>query len=102
MMLPPTAKAFASAQARVGETTPERYDGARYYTIIQQPLGRLPAPIVLATKKYLYRLLAITGKDVYLLPRIDDSLDALAGSQPFSTLNLVNGYWQIEVDPADR
>ena len=34
----------------------------------------------------------VTRKDAYLLPRIDNSLDALAGSMRFSTLNLVSGY----------
>ena len=34
---------------------------------------------------------AFTRKNAYLLPRIDDSLDALAGSMYFSTLNLVSG-----------
>jgi len=36
------------------------------------------------------------------LPRIDDTIDALAGSQWFSTLELASGYWQVEVDPEDR
>ena len=33
--------------------------------------------------------------DVHLLPRIDDSLDQLAGSSYFSTLDLASGYWQV-------
>lgn len=37
-------------------------------------------------------------KDSYQLPRINDILDALAGS----TLHLKSGYWQVEMDPADR
>ena len=45
---------------------------------------------------------SITTKDAYLLPRVDDTLDALTGSQWFSTLDLISGYWQVEVDPADR
>ena len=46
-----------------------------------------------------YRWLnAITRKDAYPLPRIDKSLDALAGSMYFSTLDLVSGYWQVPLD----
>ena len=36
------------------------------------------------------------------LPRIDDTLDTLSGSQWFSTLDLISGYWQVEVDPQDK
>ena len=43
------------------------------------------------------KLNSITHKDAYPLPRIDDTLDTLAGSQWFSTLDLVRGYWQVEV-----
>ena len=32
------------------------------------------------------------------LPRIDESLDALAGSKHFSTLDLSSGYWQVPLD----
>ena len=44
------------------------------------------------------RLKAATGKDAYHLSRIDDSLDALAGSMYFNTLDLVSGYWQVPLD----
>ena len=47
------------------------------------------------------RLNAVTVKDSYPLPRIDDSLDALRGSKWFSTLNLQSGYWQVEMHPDD-
>lgn len=44
----------------------------------------------------------MTKKDAYPLPRIDDSLDALGGSTIFSTLDLVSGYWQVELDEDAR
>ena len=44
------------------------------------------------------RVNGVTRKDAYPLPRIDTALDALAGSKWFSTLDLLMGYWQVEVD----
>ena len=43
------------------------------------------------------KLNEVTRKDAYHFPRIDDTLDTLAGSHWFSTINLVSGYWQMEV-----
>ena len=48
------------------------------------------------------RLNDVTIKDAYPLPRIDESLDQLAGSKWFSCLDLSAGYWQVEVEPEDR
>ena len=45
---------------------------------------------------------SVTVKDSYLLPRIDDTLDALAGIQWLSTLDLKSSYHQVMVAEADR
>lgn len=44
----------------------------------------------------------MTKKDPFPVPRVDDKLDALVGSQWFCTLDLQSGYWQVEVDERDR
>ena len=37
-------------------------------------------------------------KDSYPLPLIEDCLDTLAGTSFFSTLDIANGYYQVELD----
>ena len=44
------------------------------------------------------RLNAITIRNMYPLPRIDDLLDRLAGSRDYSKIDLCSGYYQILVD----
>jgi hypothetical protein len=68
------------------------------------------APVVLARKKdgewrfcvNYHRLNAVTKKDVYPLPTIDDALSRMEGSRYFSILDMQAGYWQVEVDEQDR
>ena len=68
------------------------------------------SPIVLVKKKdgttrfcIDYRKLnSVTCRGAYPLPRTDDTLDTLSGSQWFSTLDLLSGYWQVEVAEGDR
>ena len=38
-----------------------------------------------------------TLKDSYALPRIEQTLESLADSQIYSTLDLTSGYWQVEM-----
>lgn len=45
------------------------------------------------------RLKSVTLKDSYPLPRIEDALDAVNGTQYFSYMDLMNGFWQVEMEP---
>ena len=45
---------------------------------------------------------SVRRKDAYPLSRVDDLFDTPAGSRLFSTLDLISGYWQVEVHPGDK
>ena len=78
--------------------------------VIEQSSSPWASPIVLVKEKDestrfcvdYRRLKDVAIKDSYPLPRIDDSLDALAGSEWFSTLDLKSGYWQVEMEEEDK
>ena len=68
------------------------------------------SPVILVPKKdgsirfcVDYRKLnAITVRDVYPLPRIDDSWTVLNTGKVFTSLDLSSGYWQIPMAPEDK
>ena len=45
---------------------------------------------------------SITKLDTFPLPHVDDSLDILAKTKYFSTLDLASGYWQVGMDPGSQ
>ncbi|KAG3110754.1 hypothetical protein PI124_g9003 [Phytophthora idaei] len=78
--------------------------------VIEEGNGGWGFPVVLVKKKdgevrfcVDYRALnKVTRKDVYPLPRIDETLEALGGALLFTTLDLKAGYWQIKVAEHDK
>ena len=45
---------------------------------------------------------SVTNKDSYPCPRIDDALDALNGTKFFSSMDLMSGFWQVEMESESR
>lgn len=78
--------------------------------VLEDSNSQFAAPVVLILKKNgkwrfcadYRKLNDITVKDAYPLPRIDDSLDALRANSYFTKLDLVSGFWQIQLSPEAR
>ena len=79
--------------------------------IIQPSSSPWASPVVLVGNKDSslrfcvdYRKLnAIIRKNAYLLPRVDDSLQALSVFKWFSTMDLLmSGFWQVKIDKKDH
>lgn len=102
---PPRRLPFAKRQVEKEEVNRMLQQG-----VIEPSTSPWASPVVLVTKKdgtvrfcVDYRKLnAVTIKDAYPLPRVDDCLDSLAGSQWFSTMDLSSGYWQVEMADEDK
>ena len=91
---------------------PQLYDEVRAHLQDMLRLGAIrrscspwASAIVLVRKKNgklrfcidLRKLNSKTLKDSYALPRIEQTLESLAGSRIYSTLDLTSGYWQVEM-----
>ena len=77
--------------------------------IARQSISPWASPVVMARKKYcgwrmcVYyrRLTAVTKFDSFPLSRLDEALDAFAGANVFSSLDLAMAYHQVPVKPVD-
>jgi transposase InsO family protein len=95
------------------QTTPERREFISQEVVKLVNSGQISpstspwaSPVVLVMKKDgsvrfcidYRRLNAVTKRDCYPLPRIDDALHALQGMTWFTSLDLAQGYWQVPMD----
>ena len=77
--------------------------------VVRPSISPWASPVVLVRKRdgtYRFcvdyrQLNAVTEKDSFPLPRIDETLDALSGALFFTTLDLASGYWQVKMVASD-
>ena len=77
--------------------------------VIRPSSSEWSSPVVVVPRKDgndrmcidLRRVNAVTRKDVYPLPRIDEVMDQLKGACVFSKWDLKQGFYQVEMDPDD-
>eukprot|EP01117_Protostelium_nocturnum_P013214 TRINITY_DN4915_c0_g1_i4.p1 TRINITY_DN4915_c0_g1~~TRINITY_DN4915_c0_g1_i4.p1 ORF type:complete len:1172 (+),score=124.10 TRINITY_DN4915_c0_g1_i4:812-4327(+) len=48
------------------------------------------------------KLNSVTTKDVYPLPRIDETLESLSSAVYLSSMDMIAGYWQMEIEEEDK
>lgn len=75
--------------------------------VIQESESPYSSPLVVVRKKNgEVRLCidyhALTIRDAYALPNLEEAFSALAGSKWFSVMDLKSGYYQIEMEERDK
>ena len=45
---------------------------------------------------------AQTKKDTYPLPRMQETMESMVGTQHFSCMDLKSGFWQVKMDEESR
>lgn len=105
----PVNRAPYRAGFREKEVIKTQIDDMLKNGVIQPSQSPWASPVVLVGKKDgsirfcvdYGKVNAITKRDVYPLPRIDDSLNSLGNCTYFSALDLTSGYWKIPIAPGD-
>ena len=78
--------------------------------VIEPSSADWASPVVFVPKKYgtlrfcvdYMKLNAVTRRDSYPLPRMDECIDSLGEATIFSTLDCNSGYWQVKVADQDK
>ena len=108
------AKPVALAPRRAGlhdrEIVFKEVDRMLRHGVIHEAQSEWAAPVIIVEKQDgsprfcvdYRRLNALTVKDSYPLPRMEDCLDSPGEAKYFSTLDCNSGYWQIPMAPEDR
>ena len=108
---------YTPFKERYRRISPHQYDEVRRHLkemleirAIRKSNSPWASAVVLVRKKDgslrfcidLRKLNARTIKDVYSLPRVDETLDCLGGSVIFTSLDLKSGYWQVKMDEMSK
>ena len=78
--------------------------------VIEESDSPFASPVVLVRKKdgtYRFcidfrKLNEQTIKDAYPIPRIDEVIEAVFDAKIFTIIDLIQGYWQVEIDEHDK
>lgn len=105
---PPCRPTFRMSPSELDELK-KQLDDLLKKGLIRPSKSPYGAPVLLVRKKdggwrfcIDYRALnAITVKNKYPLPRVDELFDRLQGAKYFSKLDMKTGYWQIKMHEAD-
>jgi len=105
----PIKQSFRRTPAAFAGEEKKSIDKLKAQGVIRESTSPWSSPLVLVRKKtggvratIDYRLLNIHCRDfAFPIPKIQDCLDAIAGSKCFSTLDLTSGYHQIPVREED-
>ena len=105
---PPSTPPFRMSSVELTELK-KQIDNLLAHGFIKPSLSEYGAPVLFVRKKTgelrmcidYRRLNAVTIKNSYGLPRIEELLDSIQGAKYFSTLDLNSGYHQLRVHPND-
>eukprot|EP00731_Ephydatia_muelleri_P033914 Em0041g27a len=107
---PPIRQPIRRQPVALRKTVQEEIHKMLKNKVIRPSTSPWSSPIIMVRKKDgswrfcidFRKLNSVTHKDANPLPRIDETLESLAGSTIFSTLDLASGYWQAELEENDK